>query len=32
MVNGGITKDSLGLILKDNSVLCVQCGKWIHAR
>ena len=43
MVNGGITMDGLfkdkvdpcgvfSLIAKANSVLCVQCGKWIHGR
>ena len=31
----GISKgkvDPCGLRLKANSVLCVQCGKWIHSR
>ena len=43
MVSGGTTKDSLsktkvdpfevcGLKVKDNSVLCVQCRKWIYGR
>ena len=41
MVNGGITKDGLSkckvdpcgicsLRVKADSVLCVQCGEWIH--
>ena len=41
MVSGGITKDGLSkskvdscgvcrFKVKSNSVLCVQCGKWIH--
>ena len=43
MVCGGITKDGVsiskvypcwvcGLRVKDNTVLCLQCGKWIHGR
>ena len=43
MVNGGITKDGMSKIkvdpcgvcslrVKTNSVLYVQCGKWIHGR
>ena len=43
MVFGGITKDGMSkskvdpcgdcsLRVKDNSVLCLQCGKWIHGR
>ena len=43
MVSSGITKDGLSkskddpcwvcsLRAKANSVLCVQCGKWIHGR
>ena len=37
MVSGGITKDGMSkmvcsLRIKANSVLCVQCGKWIHGR
>ena len=41
MVSGGITKDDMSksntcgvcsLRVKANSVLCVQCGKWIHGR
>ena len=43
MVSGSITKDDLSesnvdpcgvcsLRVKDNSVLCLQCGKWIHSR
>ena len=43
MVIGGITKDGLSkskvdpcgacsLIVKASSVLCEQCGKWIHSR
>ena len=43
MVSGGITMDGLSksnvdtcgvcsLRVKANSVLCVQCGKWIHSR
>ena len=43
MVSGGITKDGMSksnvspcgfcsLRVKDNSVLCVQCAKWIHGR
>ena len=43
MVRGGITKDGLSkskvdpcgvcrLRVKANSVLCLQCGKWIHGR
>ena len=42
-VSGRITKDGLSkskvdpcgycrLIVKDNSVLCLQCGKWFHGR
>ena len=41
MVSGGITKDGMSkskvdpcgvcsLRVKANTVLCVQCGKWIH--
>ena len=43
MVRGNITKDGLSkskadpcgvcsLRVKTNSVLCLQCGKWIHGR
>ena len=43
MVSSGITKDGMSkrkvdpcgvcsLRVKSNSVLCVQCGKWIHGR
>ena len=43
MVSSGITKDGLSertvdpcgvgcLRVKVNSILCVQCGKWIHCR
>ena len=43
MVSGGITKDGMSkskvdpcgvysLRVKTNSVLCLQCGKWIHNR
>ena len=43
MVSGGITKDEMcksniypcevcSLTAKANSVLCLQCGKWIHGR
>ena len=43
MVSSGITKDGLSkskidpcgvfsLRVKANSVLCVQCGKWIHGK
>ena len=43
MVSGSITKDGLpkgqvepcgvcSLRVKANSVLCAQCGKWIHGR
>ena len=43
MVSDGITKDGLpnckvdpygvcSLRVKSNSVLCLQCGKWIHSR
>ena len=43
MVSGGITKDGMyknkvdpcevcRLRAKTNSVLCAQCGKWIHGR
>ena len=43
MVSGGITKDGMSkgkvdtcgicsLRVKANSVLCLQCGKWIHGR
>ena len=43
MVSGGITKDDLSKIKADpcgvcslraktNSVLCLQCGQWIHGR
>ena len=43
MVSGGITKDGMSkskvdpcgacnLRVKANSVLCLQCGKWIHSR
>ena len=42
-VSGGITEDGMSKIkvdpcevcslrVKDNSVLCLQCGKWIHGR
>ena len=43
MVSGGITKDGMSksevdrcgecsLRVNANSILCVQCGKWIHCR
>ena len=43
MVSGGITKDGMcksnvdpcgvcSMKVKDNSALCLQCGKWIHSR
>ena len=43
MVSGGITKDGMStskvdpcgvcsLRVKTNSVLCLQCGMWIHSR
>ena len=43
MISGGITKDGISkskddlcgvcsLRVKANSVLCLQCGKWIHGR
>ena len=43
MVNGGMTKDGMSkstvdqcgicsMTVKANSVLCVQCSKWIHGR